>query len=121
MRLNCSKGRSMREREGSKAKPIFHFELVEYRGQVVPHCGLSDPELPRNFLILQTATNQWYDLKFPFGQLLDTLLCIGRGQPRFAVESRGFQCRDRQVFAGVESRLSQPGAGAPLAEKRPCS
>ena len=57
----------MRECEGSKAQSILDLELGEYCGQVVPHRGLSDPEVLCDFLILQTATNQWYELTLPFG------------------------------------------------------
>jgi len=90
----------MREGEGGKAKSIFDLELGEYRGQVVPHRGLSNPELLRDFLILQTATNHWYELTLPLGKLFDTLLCVGCGQYRFAVSSGSFPGRGRQVFAG---------------------
>ena len=76
LRLSSSESRPVRECEGSKAKSIFDLELGEYRGQVMPHRGLSDPQLLRDFLILQTATNQRYELSFPNGKLLDTLLCV---------------------------------------------
>jgi hypothetical protein len=80
----------VRECEGSKAKSIFDLELGEYRGQVVPHRGLSDPELLRDFFILQTAANQWYELSLPPGKLLDTLLCVRVGR-KFAAGSGGLR------------------------------
>src|SRR5271154_6683897 len=100
MRLGSSESGPMREGEGGKAKSIFDLELGEYRGQVVPHRGLSNPELLRDFLILQTATNQWYELTLPLGELLDALLCVRGVQHGFAVGSGGFPGRGRQVFAG---------------------
>src|SRR5271156_2686934 len=100
MRLGSRESGPMREGEGGKAKSIFDLELGEYRGQVVPHRGLSNPELLRDFLILQTATNQWYELTLPLGKLLDALLCVGSGRHTFAVGSRRFQGGRRQVFAG---------------------
>jgi hypothetical protein len=100
MRLGSSESGPVREGEGGKTESIFDLELGKYRGQVVPHRGLSNPELLRNFLILQTATNQRNELTLPLGKLLDTLLCVGCGQRTFAVESGGFPGRGRQVFAG---------------------
>jgi hypothetical protein len=90
----------MREREGSKAKSIFDLQLGEDCGQVMPHGRLGDPELLRDFFILQTATNQGYELSFPIGELLDTLLCVGIWRRKSAVGSGGFRSPGRQVFAG---------------------
>jgi hypothetical protein len=84
LRLSCRESRPVRECKGSKAKSIFDLELGEYRRQVVPHRGLSDPELLRDFFILQTAANQWYELSLPPGKLLDTLLCVRVGRRKFA-------------------------------------
>ena len=91
LRLSSSESRPVRECERSKAKSIFDFELGEYRGQVVPHRGLSDPQLLRDLFILQTATNQWYELSLPPGKLLDTLLGVSVGRRKFAVGSGRFR------------------------------
>ena len=100
MRLGSSESGPMREGEGGKAESIFDLELGEYRGQVVPHRGLSNPESLRDFLILQTATNQRNELTLALGKLLDTVLCVGCGRRTFAVTSRGFAGHGWQVFAG---------------------